>query len=396
MDLTIAASGDLLIHSPVFFQALANGGGERYDFRPMLGQVRQIVRSADLGICHLETPLTAAEPEGEPTFKAPAELAGAIRWVGWDACSNASNHSYDDLEPGVRFTIRTLDRNGDRALGHQPQPARPARGDDGGQGREGGAARLHHAHHRMPTPPNGWTLNMAEPDRILADAREARRRGAAVVIVSVHWGDEYVHEPSQRAALAGAHAHRLPARGRGDRPARARGAADPARERQAGGVRRGQPALQPDGRLLPGGVAGRDGGAAERACGPRRRERARACATCPPGSSTRASRWCRASGESRKRTIGYAGRQPPWLARLRLGSAPCRSAPPSSRSSPSRSWSRTSSSTGPAPARCWCAWRPAACATPTSTRPAAPTRRATPPPCSATRAPAWSRRWATA
>ena len=28
----------------------------------------------------------------------------------------------------------------------------------------------------MPTPPNGWMLNMAEPDRILADAREARHR----------------------------------------------------------------------------------------------------------------------------------------------------------------------------------------------------------------------------
>ena len=41
-SLTIAASGDLLIHSPVFLQALANGGGERYEFRPMLGQVRQI------------------------------------------------------------------------------------------------------------------------------------------------------------------------------------------------------------------------------------------------------------------------------------------------------------------------------------------------------------------
>ena len=60
--LTIAASGDLLIHSPVFFQALANGGGERYEFRPMLAQVRRIVREADLG--HL--PSRAAAHSGRP------------------------------------------------------------------------------------------------------------------------------------------------------------------------------------------------------------------------------------------------------------------------------------------------------------------------------------------
>ena len=51
---------------------------------------------------------------------------------------------------------------------------------------------------------------------------------------------------------------------------------------------------------------------------------------------------------------------------------------------------------GPGRARCWCAWRPAACATPTSTRPVAPTRPATRRRCSGTRARAWSRRSARA
>ena len=122
VKLTIAASGDLLIHSPVFFQALANGGGERYDFRPMLRQVRRIVRGADLGICHLEEPLTNDAPSGEPTFRAPASLANTIRWVGWDACSTASNHSYDGSEEGISFTIRRLNRAG---IGHSGTNLRP-------------------------------------------------------------------------------------------------------------------------------------------------------------------------------------------------------------------------------------------------------------------------------
>ena len=49
-----------------------------------------------------------------------------------------------------------------------------------------------------------------------------------------------------------------------------------------------------------------------------------------------------------------------------------------------------------APARCSSDWSPAASATPTSTPPPAPTRRATPRPCSGTRARAWSRRSARA
>lgn len=33
VKLTVAASGDFLIHQPVWSRALADGGGRRYDFR---------------------------------------------------------------------------------------------------------------------------------------------------------------------------------------------------------------------------------------------------------------------------------------------------------------------------------------------------------------------------
>ena len=48
----------------------------------------------------------------------------------------------------------------------------------------------------MPSPPHPWSVRFADADRILADARAARRAGAGAVLVSVHWGDEYRHEPS--------------------------------------------------------------------------------------------------------------------------------------------------------------------------------------------------------
>ena len=175
VSLTIAASGDLLIHSPVFLQALANGGGERYQFRPMLGQVREIVRQADLGICHLEEPLTPDDPHGEPTFRAPAGLAGAIRWTGWDACSTASNHAFDSGQPGIDFTVKRLDRNRIAHSGTNAKPGTPHHAMIEAKGVKVALLAYTTRIIGMPLPDNDWALNMAEPKRMLADARAARR-----------------------------------------------------------------------------------------------------------------------------------------------------------------------------------------------------------------------------
>ena len=43
--------------------------------------------------------------------------------------------------------------------------------------------------------PHPWSVNLASPRRILRDAWRARRAGARVVIVNLHWGTEYRHAP---------------------------------------------------------------------------------------------------------------------------------------------------------------------------------------------------------
>ena len=43
--------------------------------------------------------------------------------------------------------------------------------------------------------PHPWSVNLARAGRILRDARRARRAGARVVIVNLHWGTEYRHAP---------------------------------------------------------------------------------------------------------------------------------------------------------------------------------------------------------
>ena len=194
--LTIAASGDFLIHTPVAAQALANGGGERYDFAPMFRPVRRWIEGADLALCHVETPLVPGPPAGYPSFRTPPDLVRAIRATGWDTCSTASNHSLDGGQPGVDSTIRALRGGGIAFDGTASSP----------QGRrrfpilEAGGARLaflsYTAVSNGQLVPHPWSLNWASPRRILADARAARARGADAVIVNLHWGAEYQHAPS--------------------------------------------------------------------------------------------------------------------------------------------------------------------------------------------------------
>jgi poly-gamma-glutamate capsule biosynthesis protein CapA/YwtB (metallophosphatase superfamily) len=195
--LRIAVSGDLLIHGPVAAQALVYGGGQNYQFRPMLGQVRRIVRRADLGICHLEQPLTSGVPSGEPVFRAPQGLAGAIRWTGWDACSTASNHSLDGGIEGIDFTLKRLDRVGVRHSGTNSSPTAPRAAMVKRKGIKVALLAYTGLIPGLTPPEESWRLNMAEPKRMLADARRARRDGADVVLMSLHWGIEYQHEPSE-------------------------------------------------------------------------------------------------------------------------------------------------------------------------------------------------------
>ncbi len=201
--LTIEVNGDLLIHSPVWQEAQSLAAGHGYDFRPMLRLIRPYVRGADLAFCHVETPMSRRPPTGYPIFNSPPALAPAIAWAGWDACDTASNHSLDGGQVGIDATGRALDSAGVRHTGSAGSAAAARRIL---MLRTKGVRVAYLAYTQVSNglvQPHPWSLNNARAKRIVADARRARRLGAAVVIVNLHWGDEYVHAPSSaQSALA--------------------------------------------------------------------------------------------------------------------------------------------------------------------------------------------------
>ena len=218
---TVAATGDFLIHTPVFQRARAYGHGRRYDFRPMFREIRPVIARADLAFCHVETPLVPGRPRSYPSFRTPVALASAIRATGWDACSTASNHTLDAGRRGVLTTLAALKQAGVARTGSyrkRSEARRPAMLEARGVKVAFLAYTALTNGQRAPDP---WMLNLASPRRILRDARAARRSGADAVIVNLHWGDEYRSAPSraQRSlaesltrselitAVVGQHAH---------------------------------------------------------------------------------------------------------------------------------------------------------------------------------------------
>jgi len=190
---TVEASGDLLIHSPVWERALVLGGGQ-YDFAPLFTEIKPYVARADLALCHVETPMTPAAPASYPIFNTPPELAKGIKATGWDACDTASNHSLDQTQTGIDDTGEALDHAGVEHTGSFPSPAaqrKPVIVDVHGVK----VAFLAYTTDTNGIPsPHTWSVNIASPDAVLADARRAHKLGADAVIVNLHWGGEIVPE----------------------------------------------------------------------------------------------------------------------------------------------------------------------------------------------------------
>lgn len=231
---TLAATGDLLIHTPVRTRAATPDGG--YDFAPQLAAAVPDVAGADLGLCHLEVPLDPVGPYSSyPIFNAPAQLAAGIATTGWDVCSTASNHSADKGFDGVLRTLDALDAAevGHRGMFRTQEDALTPRLHQVGDVAVGLLSATYGLN-GLPAPGgHEWSVQRIDPAALLDRTRELRAAGADVVVISLHWGNEYQHAPSgaQREvaevlmsggevdAIIGHHAHVVqPVEWIGDRP----------------------------------------------------------------------------------------------------------------------------------------------------------------------------------
>jgi poly-gamma-glutamate synthesis protein (capsule biosynthesis protein) len=197
VTLRLVAVGDILMHQDVKTAASQDPGG----FPALWADLVPLFQGADLAFGNLETPVapTTGRPGVPFQFNAPESLPPALRASGFTVLATANNHAFDQGAKGVRETLDRLKEARLVAIGS---------GADRAQAealqiveRQGvrvaflGFTDLFNLDlNRRATEPWVRPLDL-EP--ALQAVREARKQ-ADLVVVSVHWGNEYQHQPTKR------------------------------------------------------------------------------------------------------------------------------------------------------------------------------------------------------
>lgn len=203
---TISSAGDILLHLSVNDYARS---GHTYDYTPLFDAVKPWIEGSDLALCSLEVPVVPAgeKPSNYPSMGSPAEIVTSLKALGWDGCALATNHTMDRGYAGIKSTIATFDAAGiGRAgTGNSQEDANAIQYYT----LRSGGRDVTVAHLSATTLTNGYPLPRGHEyawnvvgdlgrrsvDDLIGDAQRARIAGADLVVVSMHWGTEYVHQP---------------------------------------------------------------------------------------------------------------------------------------------------------------------------------------------------------
>ena len=170
----------------------AQGSSARFDFVPMFERVAAELSSVDVAICHIDSPVAEdGDVVGGSTRQLPSALAEAVAATGWDGCSLASDHAFDQGANGVRATSAAFEASGLGRAGLAIEGSQPAQRYDAND------IDVAHLSYTSEVAGRGFqrgvdSIAVIDPDAIVADAEAARSGGADFVVVSLHWGEEFV------------------------------------------------------------------------------------------------------------------------------------------------------------------------------------------------------------
>ena len=196
-SLSLVAVGDILMHQDVKHAADLDPDG----FQALWADLVPLFHEADLAFGNLETPV--APVTGRPgvpfQFNAPEALPAALRAGGFTVLSTANNHAFDQGAKGVSETLNRLRAEHLVAIGSgEDRPQAEALQIVERQGLRvaflGFTDIFNIDLNRRASEPWVRPLDL-EP--ALQAVREARSR-ADLVVVSIHWGNEYQHLPTKR------------------------------------------------------------------------------------------------------------------------------------------------------------------------------------------------------
>lgn len=202
-QISFLAVGDIMLNRDVEKVGLQRG------WEYIFTEVAPVIQGADLAFANLESPI-GDEGHFINMFQAPAAAMQGVAFAGFDVVSLANNHTLDYHIEGMYETMRLLREFGIDwvGAGANIQEARKPLIREIGGVKLGflSYTEMWFVHAREPI---SWQATDEEPGvapaelELIVEDVENLRDLVDVVIVSVHWGKEYVHEPTnEQRALA--------------------------------------------------------------------------------------------------------------------------------------------------------------------------------------------------
>lgn len=184
-------AGDAMQHQAQLEAAALPGGG--WDYSECFADVAPWIKTADLAVVNLETPIGPAPHSGYPCFNAPDAFLHALRDAGFDLFLTANNHTLDRRDRGVRSTIEALDACGLPHIGTYRNAA--DRDSLVPHIRTVAGMRIGFLNYTYGTngieARDGAAVDYIDRGKIAADIAATKKAGAEIICACVHWGDEY-------------------------------------------------------------------------------------------------------------------------------------------------------------------------------------------------------------
>ncbi|MCM1491504.1 MAG: CapA family protein [Muribaculum sp.] len=192
---TLLFAGDAMQHQAQLDQALAEGEGKAYDYSECFRWIAPTVTEADYAVVNLEVPLGGGPRySGYPCFSAPDSYAQALADAGFDMMLTANNHCLDSGMKAARRTIWALDSLGIDHIGTYHDACDREKKVPFVKKINGirfGFLNYTYGTNGIPAR-DGMEVAYIDKDKIAEEMKRTREAGAEILVVTMHWGIEYV------------------------------------------------------------------------------------------------------------------------------------------------------------------------------------------------------------
>ena len=194
-SLSLVMVGDVLIHEAVYKDALKSDG--TYDFSSMFEYIKPMLKDYDLKYCNQESIIGGKNLgiSGYPNFNSPDEIGEEIIDLGFNMIGLANNHAYDKGKAAINYSVNFWKKYDVITAGSYENV------EDRDNIHIYEKNGIKYAFLAYTTSLNGnklsddYLVNMYDKDKVKSDIEKIK--DADLIIVAMHWGNEYTNEPTK-------------------------------------------------------------------------------------------------------------------------------------------------------------------------------------------------------